>query len=108
MSSFWLGQRAGAARKESGMKHHAFGRPIGKCKGCVLNLRRTCAAGVDPRGQWVRGHCALANNTSQLEAYLFPAPPIGAKAAKLARKARTSARIGRVNGFVSPGGIARN
>ena len=37
------------------MKHHAAGRPIGKCKGCCLNMRTFCAAGMEPKSDWDRG-----------------------------------------------------
>lgn len=72
------------------MKHRAVGRPIGKCSGCCLNMRRFCAAGMDPKRAWRRGRCKNWNDKSLLEAYLNPPPVTGAKAAKLSRRARAS------------------
>jgi len=87
------------------MKHHAAGRPVGKCKGCCLNMRTMCAAGLDPKSEWDRGRCRGHNDASVLEAYYQPVPPTGAKFAKLARRTRAVARAtrSRQNGRVSPG-----
>lgn len=84
------------------MKHHAFGRPVGKCKGCALNLRTICAAGCDPKSQWSGGSCPSMNDLSLLAAFLNPAPVTGAKAARQVRQARAVGRIGRCNGFTAP------
>lgn len=77
--------------REAAMKHHATGRPIGKCKGCCLNFRRVCAAGVDPKEQWSGGRCASYDDRELLDQCLNPAPVTGAKAAKLKRRARAIA-----------------
>lgn len=68
------------------MKHHANGRPIGKCKGCCLNLRRICAAGLEPKTVWSRGRCKRYNDQALLAASARPDPPVGAKAAKNRRR----------------------
>ena len=68
------------------MKHHANGRPIGKCKGCCLNLRRLCAAGLEPKTVWSRGRCGRYNDQALLAACLEAGPPVGAKAAKHRRR----------------------
>lgn len=73
------------------MKHHATGRPIGKCKGCCLNMRTFCAAGLDPKTEWSRGRCRSCNDQALLEAYLHPAPLTGAKASKARRRSRAVA-----------------
>jgi len=70
------------------MKHHAAGRPIGKCKGCRLNMRTFCAAGLAPKAEWDKGRCKSRNDPSPLEAFLTPRPASGAKAAKLTRRAK--------------------
>ncbi len=70
------------------MKHHSTGRPIGKCKGCCLNLRTSCAAGLDPKTEWARGRCRSCNDQAVLEAYRNPPPLTGAKAAKVQRRVR--------------------
>jgi hypothetical protein len=72
------------------MKHHSADRPIGKCKGCCLNMRTLCAAGLQPKKEWDRGRCRKLNDQAALEAYLAAAPPQGAKAAKLARRAKAA------------------
>ncbi len=72
------------------MKHHSAGRPIGKCKGCCLNLRTVCAAGLEPKAEWSRGRCRRYGDEAALEAYRKAAPPEGAKAAKLVRRAKAA------------------
>ncbi len=72
------------------MKHHSAERPIGKCKGCCLNMRTFCAAGLKPKAAWGRGRCRKLNDQSALEAFLNAAPPGGAKAAKLQRRAKAA------------------
>jgi hypothetical protein len=39
------------------MRSRALGKPIGKCKGCPLNLRRRCAVFAHPREEWAKGNC---------------------------------------------------
>ena len=72
------------------MKHHAAGRPIGKCKGCCLNMKTFCAAALDPKMQWDRGKCPARDDQAILEAYMRAEPPTGAKAARLRRRARAA------------------
>lgn len=69
------------------MKHHATGRPIGKCKACCLNMRTFCAAGLDPKSEWSRHKCTSRDDQALLEAYFHPDPVTGAKAAKQRRRA---------------------
>jgi hypothetical protein len=73
------------------MKHHSADRPIGKCKGCCLNMRTFCAAGLQPKAEWSRRRCRKWNDQAALEAFLNPVPPEGAKAAKLERRAKAAA-----------------
>ena len=70
------------------MKHHAKGRPIGKCRGCCLNTQGLCAAGLDPKTEWARGRCRCLNDGSILDRYYHPVPLAGAKAARRARRAK--------------------
>ncbi len=70
------------------MKHHSVGRPVGKCKGCCLNMRTSCAAGVDPKFSWEKGRCKSMDDRALLAVFMNPLPATGAKAAKLERKAR--------------------
>lgn len=72
------------------MKHRASGRPIGKCKGCCLNRRTSCAGGLEPKDQWDRGKCSSFDDFLILEKLAAAAPPTGAKAAKLARRRRAA------------------
>lgn len=87
------------------MKHHAAGRPIGKCKGCCLNMRSFCAAGLEPKSEWSRGRCRSQDDAAVLEAFYRPSPATGEKAAKLARRAKAAqtATKPRCNGRVVPG-----
>ena len=87
------------------MKSHRRGRPIGKCKGCCLNMRSFCAAGLEPKSQWSSGRCRSRNDGAVLEAFYRPAPLTGAKAARLARqaKAATASTEPHYNGRLLPG-----
>ena len=69
------------------MKGHAKCRPIGKCKGCCLNMRTFCAAGLEPKAEWTRGRCRHHNDAALLDQYYHPSPLTGAKAARRARQA---------------------
>jgi len=84
------------------MKHHDAARPIGKCKGCCLNMKTFCAAGLQPKAEWARKRCRQFNDRAVLEAYRSSAPPEGAKAAKLRRRSRatTAATEPHHNGLV--------
>ena len=88
------------------MKHHAVGRPVGRCRGCCLNMRTMCAAGLEPRTEWSKGRCKDRDNASVLEAYYQPVPLTGTRAAKLARrtKAVQTATKPHLNGRKSLGG----
>ncbi len=69
------------------MKHHDSLRPIGKCKGCSLNLRRTCAAGLEPKAQWAKGRCACFGKLEMLaETNRFTLS--GAKFSRLLRRSQ--------------------
>jgi hypothetical protein len=86
------------------MKQRASGRPIGKCNGCCLNRRTSCAGGLEPKAQWDRGKCSLFNDFLILEKLAAAAPPTGAKAAKLARRQRAAfaGTVPHHNGQVAP------
>ena len=72
------------------MKHHAKGRPIGKCKGCCLNMRKFCAADLDPAEVWSHGRCRACNDPSYLDRFYQPTPVAGAEAAREARRAKAT------------------
>ena len=82
------------------MKHHAKGRPVGKCKGCCLNLRTFCAGGHEPKTQWSRGRCANVNDEFLLEKYYQAVELTGAKRAREVRRAKAvqTAGVTRMNG----------
>lgn len=86
------------------MKHHAKSRPVGKCKGCCLNMRTFCAAGKSPKDEWDEGRCKAFGDKEKLEAFLNPAPATGAKAAKLQRRAKALElrRSSHHNGHLAP------
>ncbi|HUU59637.1 MAG TPA: hypothetical protein VMZ50_08840 [Phycisphaerae bacterium] len=70
------------------MKHHDAGRPIGKCKGCCLNLRTYCAAGLSPKLLWSRGRCAHYGDNDLLQAVESRGGPEGATLARRQRQAK--------------------
>ena len=90
------------------MKHHASGRPIGKCKGCCLNMRTFCAGRLEPKTQWNKGRCHRFDDRALLEETRHPIPPSGAKAAKLARRERAMQlkTEPHYNGHLVPAGLA--
>ena len=67
------------------MKQSSGGKPIGKCKGCCLNMRTFCAAGLDPKLVWAQGYCKERNNYSVLQNYLHAVGPAGSTGAKSRR-----------------------
>jgi len=73
------------------MKHHDVRRPVGKCKGCCLNLKTVCAGELEPETQWSKGRCRYFGNLQLLEAFINRPQPTGAKLARLVRKAKARA-----------------
>ena len=45
-------------------------KPIGKCKGCPLNLRTECAVHVGPAEMWSKGRCKDYGKEELLREYL--------------------------------------
>ena len=72
------------------MKHHDPARPIGKCKGCCLNSRSRCAAGLHPKLQWSRGRCTYYGDRALLERTRAQPLAAGAKLARRRRQARAT------------------
>ncbi|HUS47710.1 MAG TPA: hypothetical protein VM098_06300 [Phycisphaerae bacterium] len=90
------------------MKKHRLAHPIGKCKGCCLNFKTFCRAGLIPKDEWDRGRCRHYDDKGLLEQALNQPPPTGAHAARLERQAR-AARMGTEphhNGVLDPGKMA--
>ncbi len=50
----------------SNMDNH----PIGKCKGCPMNLKKRCAVFSRPQEQWSHGHCKGFMNEALYTHYL--------------------------------------
>ena len=72
------------------MKHHDDGRPIGKCKGCCLNYKTICAAGLGPKHQWRHGRCNRYGDAKLLAEVLEKTDPVGSELARLKRKAKAA------------------
>jgi len=94
------------------MKHHDLHRPIGKCKGCCLNLKASCAAGMLPKDAWARGRCRHYGDAELLEAIQQRPAPTGAELARLRRKAVAAREATKphYNGVLDPSkmaGVAR-
>jgi len=90
------------------MKSPHSPRPIGKCKGCCLNYKKFCKAGLFPKAEWNKGRCKHYNDKELLEKILIAPAPTGARAARLKRKARaaSAATEPHHNGVLDPGKMA--
>jgi len=91
------------------MKHHDVSRPIGKCKGCCLNQRTSCAAGLEPKAVWDRRKCRHYNDRELLvQLAAAAAAPSGAKLARQRRKVKADlmATEPHYNGVLDPGKMA--
>lgn len=90
------------------MKHRDPLRPIGKCKGCCLNFKTHCKAGLAPKATWDHSRCKHYGDMAMLQAMAAVSPPEGAHLAKLRRKARASATAAEphYNGVLDPGKMA--
>jgi len=73
------------------MKHHDPARPVGKCKGCCLNLRTRCAAGFLPKRRWSRGRCGDYGDQALLAQVRNKPAPGGTSLAR--RRRRTKATL---------------
>jgi hypothetical protein len=90
------------------MKHHDAFRPIGKCKGCCLNQKTRCAAGLEPKAQWSRRRCRSFDDQELLARLQYQSEPTGAKLAR--RRRQTAADQAdthpHYNGVLDPGKMA--
>ena len=86
------------------MKHHDPRRPIGKCKGCCLNFRTLCAAGLEPKAQWDTGRCTHYGDARLLLTPPDRVEPTGAKLARARRKAKADESAGQphYDGMLDP------
>ena len=81
-------------------------RPIGKCKGCPLNLRKRCGVFQDPKEQWDRGKCKGFMNEELHAEYLQKQSEFHAKTPKEIRqeKSRRNKTEPHHDGQPNPGG----
>jgi hypothetical protein len=86
------------------MKHHDALRPIARCKGCCLNQKTRCAAGLHPKERWAHGRCKHYDDKALLAEILRRPEPSGAKQARLVRQAKAVANATQphYNGSVDP------
>ena len=90
------------------MKHHDPRRPIGKCKGCCLNFKASCAGGFLPEERWNGRRCKHYGDAELLEQVLSRPEPTGARRARVARKGKAAAMATEphYNGVLDPGKLA--
>jgi hypothetical protein len=90
------------------MKHRDALRPIGKCKGCCLNFKTHCRAGLEPKATWDRGRCKHYGDWDLLERLQRAPAPEGAKLARRRRQqlARQAATEPHHNAVLDPGKMA--
>ena len=76
---------------------------VPKCRGCELNRRSFCAAGLEPYTEWDGGRCRL-RNCGLAEVISSRFVPVGARAAKEQRRARATvlATKSHADGFAVP------
>jgi hypothetical protein len=52
------------------IKMNRNGKPILKCRGCILNLGELCAVYVDPHKRWHPSRCLHYNDKEPYNEYL--------------------------------------
>lgn len=88
------------------MHSNSDSRPIGKCKGCPLNLKRRCAVFEHPHKQWSRGRCKGYMNGQIVARYLDEQARPHEKTARDIRREKAVERktIPHQDGLLNPGG----
>lgn len=88
------------------MHNDADSRPIGKCKGCPLNLKKRCAVFAHPHEQWSRGRCKGYMNTQMYADYLEEQSKTHDKTAREIRREKAAERktTPHQDGILNPGG----
>lgn len=88
------------------MHSNADIRPIGKCKGCPLNLKKRCAVFEHPHEQWSKGRCKGYMNQELYARYLNEQSRPHEKTPKDVRKEKAAERkaIPHQDGILNPGG----
>ena len=81
-------------------------RPIGKCKGCPSNLKKSCALFEHPYGQWAKGRCKGFMNEEMYAQYLKEQAAAHEKTRKEIRqeKAAELKTVQHQDGILNPGG----
>jgi hypothetical protein len=82
------------------------GKPIGKCKGCPLNLKKRCAVFSNPFEMWQKGKCRGYGDEALLAEHVAAQAAVDAKQAKAARRetARRRKTEPHHDGLANPGG----
>ena len=81
-------------------------KPIGKCKGCPLNLKKRCGLFTHPAQMWARGTCRAYMDEQLHAGYLARQTQFQAKTPKELRRERARKRQSEphYNGLLNPGG----
>ena len=91
------------------MHAHANSKPIRKCHGCPLNLKKRCAVFASPQEQWSHGHksCKGYMNEALYRHYLdeqkHEEPPKSQKQVRR-EKMRSLKTVEHQDGIANPGG----
>jgi hypothetical protein len=72
------------------MRHRHPHSPIGKCRGCPLNLRKRCAVFTNPLKQWENGKCEGYMNEELYARYLKEQAERHEKTSKEVRREKTA------------------
>lgn len=81
-------------------------KPIGKCKQCALNMKRSCGVFAFPAQKWARGTCRGFMNELLYAEYVQRQSEFHAKTSKELRRERARNRGSEphYNGLLNPGG----
>ncbi|HNR94654.1 MAG TPA: hypothetical protein PKM67_05470 [Kiritimatiellia bacterium] len=88
------------------MHSHQDPKPIGKCGGCPLNLKKSCGMFEHPAEQWAHGRCKGFMNAKMFEAFVAAQAREHEKTHKEIRREKQEERksISHVDGIPNPGG----
>ena len=81
-------------------------KPIGKCKGCPLNQKSSCAVFLYPHKEWSHGHCKGYMNVALYTHYLDERMQVQEKSHKEIRQEKMAAlrTVEHQDGIMNPGG----
>jgi len=91
------------------MSHRRSYSPIGKCKGCPLNLKKSCGVFPNPKAEWDKGKCKGFMNEELHAEYLKQQSEFHAKTPKEIRQEVAKRRKSEphYDGISNPGGSRR-